>query len=188
MIAVAVAAAGAVVLSPLLATGSMRDDERFLAIVALAGLVYPLAGVARLLPWAIALLAGSALVASEHGDVGNFGVALCAALVLLVAECAATAGHLAPLARIERRLVRRLVVRMVVETAAAGALAAVVLASASLGIASGLTTLTLGLVATVLLFGVVAGLVVGRPQQTPLQTDAQSARRSERTEQTGHRR
>ena len=155
-------AAAAVALSPLLATGSMRDDERFLAVVGLAGMVYPLAGVARLLPWAIALLAGSVLVASEHGDVGNSVIALCAALLLLVVECAGTAGNLAQLVRIERRLVRQLLVRIAVETAAAGALAAAVLASASLGIPAGLTTLVLGLLATVLLLGLIAGLVKRR--------------------------
>ena len=155
-------AAAVVVLSPLLATGSMRDDELFLAVVGLAGMVYPLAGVARLLPWAIALLAGSVLVASEHGDLGNIGIALCAALLLLVAECTATAGNLAPLAGIERRLVQRLAVRITVETVAAGALAAAVLASASLNIPAGLTTLTLGLLATVLLLGLVAGLIARR--------------------------
>jgi hypothetical protein len=144
------------------ATGSLRGDERFLAVLGLAGLVFPLAGVARLLPWTVALLAGSVLVASEHGDVGNVGVALCAALLLLVAECAATAGSLASLVAIERALARRLVVRIALETAAAGLLAAAVLASASLGIEGGLTTLTLGLIATVLLLGIVAGLVAGR--------------------------
>jgi len=151
-------AAAAVVLSPLLARGSMRDDERFLAVVGLAGLVFPLAGVPRLLPWAIALLAGSVIVASEHGDVGNVGIALCAALLLLVAECTGTAGNLARLTSIERRLVYRVAVRIGVETVAAGALAAAVLASASLNIPPGLTTLTLGLLATVLLLGLVAFL------------------------------
>ena len=104
LIATAAVAAFVVVLAPLLATGSMRDDEQFLPAVALAALVFPLAGVARLLPWAVALLAGSVLVAAEHGDIGDVGVALCAALLLLVAECASTAGNLAPLAGIERRL------------------------------------------------------------------------------------
>ncbi len=99
-----------------------------MAVVALASLVFPLLGVARLLPWAVAVLAGSVLVASEHGDVGSVGVALCAALVLLVGECASAAGNLAPLTGIERRLARRLVVRIAAETVAAAALAAVVLA------------------------------------------------------------
>jgi hypothetical protein len=151
-----------IVLAPLVATGSLRSEERFLAVLGLAGLVFPLVGVVRLLPWSVALLAGSVLVASEHGDVGNVGIALCAALLLLVAECAATAGNLAPLVGIERSLARRLVVRIALETAAAGLLAAAVLASASLGIAGGLTTLTLGLIATVLLLGIVAGLVSRR--------------------------
>lgn len=158
----AVVTAGAIVLAPLLAAGSMRDDELFLAVVGLVVLVFPLAGVARLLPWSIALLGGSVLVASEHGDVGNVGIALCAAFLLLVAECVATAGSLAPLVGIERRLVRRLLLRIAAETVAAGAVAAAVLASASLGIPGGLTTLTLGLLATVSLVGIVAGLVPRR--------------------------
>jgi hypothetical protein len=155
-------AACAVVLAPLLATGSMREDELFLAVLALAALVFPLLGVARLLPWAVAVLAGSVLVASEHGDVGSVGVALCAGLVLLVGECASAAGNLAPLAFIERRLARSLVVRIASETAAAVALAAAVLASASLDIATGLATLALGLLATVSLLALVAGLVARR--------------------------
>ena len=149
-------------LAPLLATGSMREDEQFVAVVSLAALVFPLFGVARLLPWAIAVLAGSVLVASEHGDIGGIGIALCAAMLLLVAECASTAGNLAPLARIERRLARRLVSRIAAETAAAAALAAAVLASASLGIPAGLATLALGLLATVSLLALVAGLVARR--------------------------
>ena len=149
-------------LAPLLATGSMRDDEQFLAVVALAALVFPLLGVARLLPWAVAVLAGSVLVAAEHGDIGSVGIALCAAMVLLVGECASAAGDLAPLARIERRLARRLVVRIAAETVAAGALAAAVLAAASLGIPAGLATLALGLLATVSLLALVAGLVARR--------------------------
>jgi hypothetical protein len=140
----------------------MRDDELFLACVGLAGMVFPLAGVDRLLPWVIGLLAGAVLAASEHGDVGTVGVALCAALLLLVAECTATAANLAPLAGIERRLVRRLTVRIAVETAAAGALAAAILTSASLNIPAGLLTLTLGLLATVSLLGLVAGLMARR--------------------------
>ena len=91
LIAISVVAAVAVVLAPLLATGSLREDEQFLAVVALAALVFPLLGVARLLPWAVALLAGSVLVASEHGDIGSVGIALCAGLVLLVGECASAA-------------------------------------------------------------------------------------------------
>ena len=106
LIATSAVAACAVVLAPRLATGSMREDEQFLAIVALAALVFPLLGVARLLPWAVALLAGSVLVASEHGDIGSVGITLCAGLVLLVGECASAAGQLAPLTRIERRLAR----------------------------------------------------------------------------------
>jgi len=137
----------------------MRDDELFLAIVALAALVFPLLGVARLLPWAVAVLAGSVLVASEHGDIGSVGIALCAAMLLLVGECASAAGNLAPLASIERRLARTLVVRIAAETAAAAALAAAVLASASLGIPSGLAALALGLLATVSLLALVAGRI-----------------------------
>ena len=133
-----------------------------MAVVALAALVFPLLGVARLLPWAVALLAGSVVVASEHGDIGSVGIALCAAMVLLVGESASAAGNLAPLARIERRLARRLVIRIAVEAAAAGALAAAVLAAASLGIPAGLATLALGLLATVSLLGLVAGLVARR--------------------------
>ena len=78
LIAISVVAAVAVVLAPLLATGSLREDEQFLAVVALAALVFPLLGVARLLPWAVAVLAGSVLVASEHGDIGSVGIVLCA--------------------------------------------------------------------------------------------------------------
>ena len=151
----------AVVLAPLLATGSLRDDEQFVSVVALAALVFPLFGVARLLPWAVALLAGSVLVASEHGDIGSVGIALCAGLVLLVGESASAAGNLAPLTRIERRLARRLCIRIGVEALAAGALAAAVLAAASLDIPAGLGTLALGLLATVSLIGLVAGLVMG---------------------------
>ena len=151
----------AVVLAPFLATGSLRADEQFIAVVALAALVFPLVGVARLLPWALALLAGSVLVASEHGDIGSVGIALCAGLVLLVGESASAAGNLAPLMRIERRLARRLSIRVGVEALAAGALAAAVLAAASLDIPAGLGTLALGLLATVSLIGLVAGLVMG---------------------------
>jgi len=151
----------AVVLAPLLATGSLRDDEQFVSVVALAALVFPLFGVARLLPWAVALLAGSVLVASEHGDIGSVGIALCAGLVLLVGESASAAGNLAPLTRIERRLARRLCIRIGVEALAAGALAAAVLAAASLDIPAGLGTLALGLLATVSLLALVAGLVMG---------------------------
>ena len=140
----------------------MREDELFVAVVALALIVFPLLGVARLLPWAVAVLAGSVLVASEHGDVGSIGVALCAGLVLLVGECASAAGNLSPLTYIERRLARSLVVRIAAEAAAAVALAAAVLASASLDIATGLATLALGLLATVSLLAVVAVLVVRR--------------------------
>jgi hypothetical protein len=134
------------VLAPLLATGSMRADERLVAAVATAALVFPLLGVARLLPWAIAVLASSVLVASEHGDLGSVGLALCAALLLLI----------------ERRLARRLVIRIAAETAAAGALAAAVVVAASLGIPAGLATLSLGLVATVSLIALVAVLVARR--------------------------
>jgi hypothetical protein len=140
----------------------MREDEQFMAVVALAALVFPLLGVARLLPWAVAVLAGSVLVASEHGDIGSVGIALCAGMVLLAGECAAAAGNLAPLTRIERRLAGRLVLRIAVEAAAAAALAAAVLASGSLGIPAGLASLVLGLVATVSLLVLVAVLVTGR--------------------------
>jgi hypothetical protein len=140
----------------------MREDELFLAVLALAALVFPLLGVAQLLPWAVAVLAGSVLVASEHGDVGSICVALCAGLVLLVGECVSTAGNLSPLTYIERRLAHSLVVRIAAETAAAVALAAVVLASASLDIATGLATLALGLLAAVSLLALVAGLVARR--------------------------
>ena len=155
-------AAVAVVLAPLLATGSLRGDEQFLAVVAPAALVFPLFGVARLLPWAVAVLAGSVLVASEHGDVGSVGIVLCAGLVLLVGECASAARDLAPLTRIDRRLAGRLVLRLAAETVVAGALAAAVLASASLGIPAGLGPLALGLLATVSLLALVAGLVARR--------------------------
>jgi hypothetical protein len=157
-----VVAAAAVVLAPLLGTGSLRQDEQFLAFVGLAALVFPLLGVARLLPWAVALLAGSVLVASGHGDVGSVGVALCAGAVLLVGECASAAGNLAPLTRIERRLAGRLVCRIAAEAVVAGVLAAAVLASASLGIPAGLATFALGLLATVALLGLVTVLVIRR--------------------------
>lgn len=140
----------------------MREDEQFLAIVGLAALVFPLLGVARLLPWAVAVLAGSVLVASEHGDLGSVGVALCAGLVLLAGECAAAAGSLAPLERIERRLAHRLVARIAAEAVVAVALAAVVLASASLGIPTGPAKLALGLGAAVTLIALVAVLVTRR--------------------------
>jgi len=133
-----------------------------MAVVALAALVFPLLGVAWLLPWAVALLSGSVLVAAEHGDISNVGIALCAALVLLVGECVSAAGQLAPLALIERRLARRLVVRIAGEAVAAGALAAAVLASSSLGVPAGLAPLALGLLATVALLALVAGLVARR--------------------------
>jgi hypothetical protein len=157
-----VVAACAVVLAPLLAMGSLRGDEQFMAVGALATLVFPLLGIARLLPWAVAVLVGSVIIASEHGDIGSVGIALCAGLVLLVGECAATARNLAPITRIEQRLVRRLILRIAAETATAAALATVVLASASLGIPAGLATLTLGLLASVALLGIVAALVVAR--------------------------
>ena len=145
MIAISLVAAVAVVLAPLLATGSLRGDEQFLAVVAPAALVFPLFGVARLLPWAVAVLAGSVLVASEHGDVGSVGIVFCAGLT-----------------RIDRRLAGRLVLRLAAETVVAGALAAAVLASASLGIPAGLGPLALGLLATVSLLALVAGLVARR--------------------------
>jgi hypothetical protein len=162
LIAISLAAAVAVVLAPLLATGSLRADEQFIAVVALAALVFPLLGVAWLLPWALAVLAGSVLVASEHGDVGSIAIALCVGMVLLVGECTSDAGNLAPLSRIEGRLARRLLFRVAAEAAAAAALAAAVLAAASLGIPAGLATITLGLGASVLLLGLVAGLVARR--------------------------
>jgi hypothetical protein len=152
-------AAASVVLAPLVATGSMRDDEVLVAAVAMALLVFPLVGVALLLPWAAAVLAATVLVAAEHGDLGTGGIAVCAGLVLLVAECASATGDLAPLARIERRLALRVVVRILVEAVAAGALAAAVVASGSLGIRTSLGTLTVGLVATVGLVGLVALLL-----------------------------
>ena len=133
-----------------------------MAVVAFAALVFPLLGVARLLPWALAVLAGSVILASEHGDLGSVGIALCAALVLLVGEAASAAGDLARVASVERRLARRLVARIAVETAAAGALAGAVLAAASLGIPAGLTTLVLGLVATVSLLALVAACLARR--------------------------
>ncbi len=148
-------AACVVALSPLLATGSMREDERLIAFVALASLVFPLLGVARLLSWAVAVLAGCVLVASEHGDVGSVGVALCTALLLLVGECASVAEKLARLTSIERRLARRVVVRIAAEAVAAGALAAVVLAAASLSIPAGLSTFALGLLAAVSMLALV---------------------------------
>src|SRR4051812_16361597 len=162
LIAISVVAALAVVLAPLVATASMRDDEQFVAVVALAALVFPLVGVARLLPWAVAVLAGSVLVAAEHGDLGSVGIALCAALVLLVGECVAAAGDLAPPEGIERVLARRLVFRIAAEATAAGALAAVILAAASLGVPAGVATLALGLLATGSLLAIVAGLVPRR--------------------------
>ena len=149
-------------LAPLLASGSLRADEQFMAVVAVAALVFPLLGVAWLLPWAVAVLGGSVLVASEHGDVGSIAIALCVGMVLLVGECTSASGNLAPLSRIETRLARRLLFRVAAEAAAAAALAAAVLAAASLGIPAGLATITLGLVATVLLLGLVAGLVARR--------------------------
>ena len=152
----------AVVLAPFLATATLRGDEQFMAVVALASLVFPLLGVARLLPWAVALLAGSVLVASEHGDIGSVGIVLCAGLVLVVGESASAAGNLAPLTRIERRLARRVCMRIAVKATAAGALAAAVLAAASLGVPAGPATLALGLLATVSLLGIVAGLVARR--------------------------
>src|SRR4051794_8437468 len=162
LIATPALAAVAVVLAPLLATGAMREEEQFMAVVAPAALVFPLAGVARLLPWAVALLAASVLVASEHGDIGSVGITLCAAMLLLVGECASAAGQLARLTRIERRLARRLVVRIAVETASAAALAGAVLASAALSIPAGLPALALGLLATVSLLALVAGLLAQR--------------------------
>jgi hypothetical protein len=160
-----VLAACVVALAPLLATGSMREDERLIGVVALASLVFPLLGVARLLPWAVAVLAGCVLVASEHGDVGSIGVALCAALLLLVGECASVAGNLAPLTSIERRLARRVVVRIAAEAVAAGALAAVVLSAASLGIPAGLATLALGLLAAVSMLALVRRSYPAMPAQ-----------------------
>ena len=133
-----------------------------MAAVAPVVLVFSLLGVPRLLPWAVALLAGSVLVAAEHGDIGSVGIALCAGMVLLVGECAAAAGNLAPLRRIERRLADRLVLRIAVETAAAVALAGAVLAAASLGIPAGLGPLVLGLAATVSLLALVAVLLARR--------------------------
>ena len=140
----------------------MREDERFIAVVALAVLVFPLLGVARLLPWAVAVLGSCVLIAAEHGDVGDVGIALCAALLLLVGESASLADDLAALSSIERRLVLRLVVRIAAEAVAATALAALVLASASLGISASLGALALGLLATVSLLALVAGLVARR--------------------------
>jgi hypothetical protein len=160
--AISVVAAVAVVLAPLLATGSLREDEQFMAVVGPAALVFPLLDVARLLPWALAVLAGSVLVASEHGDIGSVGIALCAGAVLLVGESVSAAGALAPLARIELRLARRLVLRIAAEAAGAAVLAAAVLAASSLGIPAGLAPLALGLLATVSLLALVAGLVSRR--------------------------
>ncbi len=152
----------AVVLAPLLAAGTLRGDEQFMAVVALASLVFPLLGVARLLPWAVALLAGSVLVAAEHGDIGSVGIALCAGMVLLVGESASAAGNLAPLTRNERRLALRLCARIAAEAVAAGALAAAVLAAASLDIPAGIATLALGLLATLSLLGLAVALAARR--------------------------
>ena len=162
LITTAAVAAFVVVLAPLLAKGSMRDDERFLAIVALAALVFPLFGVARLLPWAIAVLAGSVLVASEHGDIGSVGVALGAALLLLVAECTSTAGDLAPLARIERRLAVRARGSDRRRDRRSGCSRRRHPRLCVVGPPAGLATLALGLLATVLLLAIVTGLVARR--------------------------
>ena len=65
LIATSALAAIAVVLAPLLATGAMREEEQFMAVVAPAALVFPLAGVARLLP-----LGGSRARSIRPGRVG----------------------------------------------------------------------------------------------------------------------
>jgi hypothetical protein len=143
-------------------TGSLRPDERLLAVVALAALVFPLLGVDRLLPWALVPLAACVLVAAGHGDIGNGSIAVAAALLLLVAECASAAGDLAGVSRVERPLAGRLIVRIAAETVAAGGLAALVLASGSLDVRPGLGTLAVGLLATVALLALVAGVVTRR--------------------------
>ena len=130
--------------------------------MALAALVFPLLGVTRLIPWATALLAGCVLVASEHGDVGYRVVALSAAMVLLVAECASAAGDLRALDGVERGLGRRLVARIVVQSAAAAVLAAPCSPPGRSGIRADLATLALGLAAGVALLGLVTVVVTRR--------------------------
>ena len=133
-----------------------------MAAVGLAALVFPLLNVGRLLPWAVAVLAGSVIVAAEHGDIGSVGITLCAGMVLLVGECASAASNLAPLVLIERSLAYSVLLRIAGEVVAAGALAAAVLAAASLEIPAGLAPFVLGLLATVSLLGLVAVLVARR--------------------------
>jgi hypothetical protein len=110
----------------------------------------------------VAVLAGSVIVAAEHGDIGSVGITLCAGMVLLVGECASAASNLAPLVLIERSLAYSILLRIAGEVVAAGALAAAVLAAASLEIPAGLAPFVLGLLATVSLLGLVAVLVARR--------------------------
>ena len=89
----------------------------------------------RLLPWAIALLAGSVLVASEHGDIGDVGDRSLCGVAAARRRVRSDGGEpRAARATSSADSCERLVVRIAVETVAAGALAAAVLASASLGI------------------------------------------------------
>ena len=137
----------------------MRQDELLVAAVALAAVVFPLAGESRLLPWAIALLGGCVVLTAARGDAGDVAVAVSAALLLLVGECASAAGDLKDLARIERSFAARLVVRLAAEAAAAALLAAFVLAVGSLGVHADLATFTIGLLAAVALLATIAALV-----------------------------
>ncbi len=151
-------------LAPLLATGSLRDDEQFLAVVALAALVFPLLGVARLLPWAVALLAGSVLVASEHGDIGSVrhrSLRSDGAARRRVRVRGGAASRRSR--RIERRLARRLVVP---DRGRDRRRRGPRRGRPRLGVARRFRrasrTLALGLLATVALLAFVAGLVARR--------------------------
>ena len=163
LIAISVVAAVAVVLAPLLATGSMRGDEQFMAVVAPAALVFPLLGVARLLPWAVARARGlrPRRVGAwrrrqrRHRSLCRDGAARRRVCVRGGKPRAAHSDR-APAGRAGSSSGSR------PRPLAAGALAAAVLASASLGIPAGLAPLALGLLATVSLLALVAGLVARR--------------------------
>jgi hypothetical protein len=139
-------------------TGTLRQDELLAAVAALAALAFTAAGMSLLLPWTLALLGACTILAAEHGDVGDVGIVVAAALLLLAGECLAAAADLKGVALVDRPLVSRLVGRLAAEAIAAGLVAALVVVAGSLDVRADLATFTIGLLAALALLGVVTVL------------------------------
>jgi hypothetical protein len=158
-LALTAAAAGTpVALAALVTTGTLRQDELLAAVAALAALAFTAAGMSLLLPWTLALLGACTILAAEHGDVGDVGIVVAAALLLLAGECLAAAADLKGVALVDRPLVSRLVGRLAAEAIAAGLVAALVVVAGSLDVRADLATFTIGLLAALALLGVVTVL------------------------------